>query len=78
MSLRKALENEQFEERFAGANIVCQYSSLGVHHFLEKFLISLKAGGGYNAPPPEGGISLIWPTREEIRLSNYGYQMGGE
>jgi hypothetical protein len=93
MAMRKALGEEAFEERFAGAKLVCQCSSIGGlkgkggKDFLSELQTSLNSGGagggaaggrgGSSVLRASGGTSLVWPTREELRRSTGGYSMGG-
>ena len=92
MAMRKALGEEAFEERFAGAKLVCQCSSIGGlkgkggKEFLSQLQTSLNSGGGGGGAAGgaggssvlrASGTSLVWPTREELRRSTGGYSMGG-
>jgi tyrosyl-DNA phosphodiesterase 1 len=83
MALRRALRTEVFDAHLQGANLVCQFTSIGGlkgkigQRFLQSLLVSLNSGSGHNtAPKSNGGTYFVWPTTEEVRTSTKGYVMG--
>jgi tyrosyl-DNA phosphodiesterase-1 len=84
--LEACLRLETFDDKFSGAPIICQSTSIGgtlTDDWLDSFATSLSAGNAANigtllGRPTEGsdGIHIVWPTSEEVRNSFEGWFAG--
>ena len=82
MALRRALLHEHFDEQ---AKLVCQFTSMGGlkkqagSDFFTSLLQSLHSGNNGIMPLTDARRNetcVVWPTREEVRTSTQGYEMG--
>lgn len=85
MRVRDILQNEKFDEKFNGAPIACQFSSIGsldekwlTNEFIGSLSQGQSANGEHLRPQCNGplGAKLIWPCVSEVRDSIEGWAAG--